>query len=67
MSVVKIAGSFRLSRIIPTMPNTNEAGKQKITSTAASDARGLPQPGPQRKTATNIKQAIISRLDDILP
>ena len=53
--------------MIPTMPSINDAGKEKIISSAASDARGLPQPGLQRKITTKVTQPVARMVADKLP
>jgi hypothetical protein len=67
ISVVMIASSFCRSWMIPTMPNIRAAGNENIISNTPSIARGLPQPGLQRKASANVAPATISRAADIFP
>ena len=53
--------------MIPTMPSINAAGKEKIISSAASVAIGLPQPGLQRKLTINVTQPVTRMKADKLP
>ncbi len=67
ITVVIIARDLRLSRTIPTMPNTKAKGNVSTISNPPRIARGLPHPGRRTAEAKIVTIEILSRIADILP
>jgi hypothetical protein len=67
MIVIIIASSLRRSRMIPIIPTIRQVRMEKITSSPARAARGLPQPDLITIIAHIVADAMPSRIAEIIP
>lgn len=67
MTTVEIAKNLRLSRMIPTMPNTKAAGIERFIINPTRVLIGLPHPGLSIMLALAVRVAMTSNVIAIFP